>query len=48
MLLKLRETGGRDFLFVSGLPPEEPELLDSDGKTGRRRTSKETFQLCCR
>lgn len=39
---------GKGFSFSFGLLPEEPELPDSDGRPGRRRTSKETFQLCCR
>lgn len=38
---------GKGFSFSIGLLPEEPELPDSDGRPGRRRTSKETFQLCC-
>ena len=38
---------GKGFSFSFGLLPEEPELPDSDGRPGRRRTSKETFQLCC-
>lgn len=41
------ETLGKGFSFSFGLLPEEPELPDSDGRPGRRRTSKETFQLCC-